>query len=898
MMLIAFLLLIPSLVWADADLPNLPAEYNPGYVTPTTATSKSVCATVNITGASNASPIVITTAGHKWTTGQTVIIASVGGNTAANGTRVITKISATQFSLNGTTGNGAYTSGGTAACDYSSLQTALDTEAPAGNVTIYLNQGETYVGTTNTNTFRAGIIIPTKTSTNWTVLRTWDDGSGNLPAQEERVKMKHAPYLAKIANGTAGGASVSNGMSCDERANYYWIKQIELVRPIPQAEGGGLECLNGYGAGGQNPPRKWIKNITESGGVTTVLVDAGKMQGGANTGGHLLSVNVDISFTCAQCAGIGLSGSYNVTGISKRVVTVTGATNANPIVITTGEDHDWVTNQQVDIASVGGNTAANGSRTITRIDARNFSLNGIAGNGDYTSGGTIQSKFPDQFTINATLTGAYSYNAADYAGVALDSFPSHMVFEQFLITTPNFSNVAGTRQGVTSGADLAGEDIVFRQSHIDVCGSSAGEFGRGILMALDGPRRAVVENNYISGCAFSVFLDANPMTFNQIPTDITFRGNTMTIGSRVMTNRMDTSSSRYKDFRTVKNIFETKAGLRVRLTGNTFSRGFADGQSTMLHFTNRHNYVLSNQCGLVASGAEGEGCHPGNTLADITMDSNVAMNIGQHCFDIIGQSSFPGTTPGLNEYPSLRTTRFRIHNNLWINCSGYGQPRYSTTSTIDGGGAIALTGGPMHVTVTHNTITVPERFHAQWSPIKHYCGPADNPANGSMINTDGVTRTGDWSSCTQSNSNGHNETGKSPYLTVKDNIFWVASTSNAAWGTSTTSGGSLVRCARSDMDDATRVAGVGGTGVWHHNILVGTIGTLNSTNCDMNVIPGTQVLATGSQIVANQAAMNYLNLPGHVYKLTASSPGYQAASDGTDIGVNWDTLMAAVGGWR
>lgn len=70
--------------------------------------------TGNISGATNASPIVITTSSaHGLTTGARVVIASVGGNTAANGTFVVTYVSSTTFSLDGSTGNGAYTSGGT-----------------------------------------------------------------------------------------------------------------------------------------------------------------------------------------------------------------------------------------------------------------------------------------------------------------------------------------------------------------------------------------------------------------------------------------------------------------------------------------------------------------------------------------------------------------------------------------------------------------------------------------------------------------------------------------------------------------------------------------------------------------------------------------------------------------
>lgn len=70
--------------------------------------------TRTITNATNASPIVITTSvAHLFATGDTVVNTDVVGNTAANGTFRITKISSTTFSLDGSTGNGAYVSGGT-----------------------------------------------------------------------------------------------------------------------------------------------------------------------------------------------------------------------------------------------------------------------------------------------------------------------------------------------------------------------------------------------------------------------------------------------------------------------------------------------------------------------------------------------------------------------------------------------------------------------------------------------------------------------------------------------------------------------------------------------------------------------------------------------------------------
>lgn len=75
----------------------------------------STVANRTVTGATNASPIVITTsAAHGFTNGDWVTVYGVLGNTAANTAAVISVVDSTHFSLTGTTGNGAYTSGGTA----------------------------------------------------------------------------------------------------------------------------------------------------------------------------------------------------------------------------------------------------------------------------------------------------------------------------------------------------------------------------------------------------------------------------------------------------------------------------------------------------------------------------------------------------------------------------------------------------------------------------------------------------------------------------------------------------------------------------------------------------------------------------------------------------------------
>jgi hypothetical protein len=66
----------------------------------------------NITAASNAGPIEITSPGHGLHSGQAIGIVGVQGNTAANGAFTVTVVDADHFTLNGSTGNGVYTGGG------------------------------------------------------------------------------------------------------------------------------------------------------------------------------------------------------------------------------------------------------------------------------------------------------------------------------------------------------------------------------------------------------------------------------------------------------------------------------------------------------------------------------------------------------------------------------------------------------------------------------------------------------------------------------------------------------------------------------------------------------------------------------------------------------------------
>ena len=123
----------------------------------------------------------------------------------------------------------------------------------------------------------------------------------------------------------------------------------------------------------------------------------------------------------------GSNGSGNYTGGGTWTSNViTGATNTDPLIVT-APDHGLQTGARVRVEGVIGNTNANGTHTITVIDADSFRLNNDSnvprvGNGIYQGGG-FWTPFED-----ATVTGdripqlisGNSLTANDGAGILVD----------------------------------------------------------------------------------------------------------------------------------------------------------------------------------------------------------------------------------------------------------------------------------------------------------------------------------------------------------------------------------------------------------------------------------------------------------------------------------------------
>lgn len=84
---------------------------------------------------------------------------------------------------------------------------------------------------------------------------------------------------------------------------------------------------------------------------------------------------------------LSLTGNYEVwLGVCGPTVAITAASNATPIQITAA-NHGYKNGQKTTISGVLGNSAANGTWTVTVVDSNNFTLNGSVGSGAYTSGG-------------------------------------------------------------------------------------------------------------------------------------------------------------------------------------------------------------------------------------------------------------------------------------------------------------------------------------------------------------------------------------------------------------------------------------------------------------------------------------------------------------------------------
>lgn len=96
-------------------------------------------------------------------------------------------------------------------------------------------------------------------------------------------------------------------------------------------------------------------------------------------------------------------------------LSITAATNASPIAITTSVAHGWTTGDVIATTGIGGNTAANGNFTVTVTGTTTATLGGSTGNGTYTSGG-YAGKLNSNISSLAWISNSYNSSTPLFYG--------------------------------------------------------------------------------------------------------------------------------------------------------------------------------------------------------------------------------------------------------------------------------------------------------------------------------------------------------------------------------------------------------------------------------------------------------------------------------------------------
>lgn len=221
--------------WLDAD-------GRVSNVSPVSAVHTPAASTKAITAATNATPIVVTSAAHGLSNGTTVKVTGVQGNYSANGTWVIANVTTDTFELAGSEGVGDYTEGGTAEVgagqiDYTSVDAPSDSRVVTRQI-LRNKDGNTavfYIDVTSTNLVNTSF-SSTNTDddlTDYVVLIDSDGNDLNLTANAEppdfkRFVAQHYSrlWLAGEVNYAEGAVAITNASATVTGIDTNWTSSM------------------------------------------------------------------------------------------------------------------------------------------------------------------------------------------------------------------------------------------------------------------------------------------------------------------------------------------------------------------------------------------------------------------------------------------------------------------------------------------------------------------------------------------------------------------------------------------------------------------------------------------------------------------------------------------------
>ncbi len=407
---------------------------------------------VNASGTAGTPVIITASVPHGLNTGDQVVVQGLTGTYAAlnNATYFVTRINATQFSLNGTTSDGSTAAGGSFTLpswiqidqagaqntaphadsrDLRFLNNTTLLEADDGG--IYLMQNPTSASTSSWNSFDGNladleVYSVAYDSTNQLYFAgTQDNGSPHQDASNGVNSTAtdltggdgqfQAVDTTSLGNGNVLGYSLSNNFAFFTRNQYN--SSGALVNPT-----------NVVITGASNGSPIVITSPTSGLQTGEGVVISGVKGDTAANGGWYVTVVDTTHFSLNNSNGVG-SGVYLGGGRWNpfNLIQSASGTAGTPVIITTSLAHGLNTGDQVLIQGLTGTYAAlNGSNYyVTRINATQFSLNGTVSDGSTAAGGFVQ---PSNKVLLKSAIGAANLsglNAADQAFASTGGFDQH-----------------------------------------------------------------------------------------------------------------------------------------------------------------------------------------------------------------------------------------------------------------------------------------------------------------------------------------------------------------------------------------------------------------------------------------------------------------------------------------
>ena len=321
------------------------------------ANSMTVSYSISNTTGAGISPIVVTTTStHALVTGQQVIISGVNGNTASNGQYQITVINTTQFSLNGTTGNGAYTGSGTV----NTTGFAFPINFTEGTPVLAVgNDGYTAAQISTTSfgdaIFTAATNQPfSGTSSSLTISQaanyqtTIAAGSNGVSLPTGTINVAATTTASTTISATSNAASLPTGTinvastTGFPSGGYIMVQTTEGIQLVTYT-GTSATTFTGCSGG--------IGSMTTGGSVAIGFPGAGTINVTTNAGIQSVTYTGITSTSFTGCSGG--SGSMS-----------TGGAVSAPIQLTTTTANTYPNLGSVVVSGTLGNTSANGTWTV------------------------------------------------------------------------------------------------------------------------------------------------------------------------------------------------------------------------------------------------------------------------------------------------------------------------------------------------------------------------------------------------------------------------------------------------------------------------------------------------------------------------------------------------------